>query len=332
MFDLDYILAEVEKKSSLNKEELLERIKTKQVELSGLVSIEGATHLVARELGIDLLKITNRPIKIKDIQNGMRNLNVKGRVINITDVKEFQKKDGSRGKVCNIVITDGTGNIRIPIWDKQVDGVIENIKTGDVVLVKDTLARQNNFGDVELNLLKTSVLEKTMDDSSIPTAYANVKKNFQRLYIKDAKEGYSEIRGCIADVFNTNPIFLICPVCKAKVENKTCQTHGLVEPEVTMIVTGIIDDGTSNIRVVFFRDKAKDVTELDANKLQGLNQDEIINIIKEKLLGNEYVVKGRIQKNKIFDTLEMIVDDVDEIDIEKESKGLIDEIESFKWY
>ncbi len=331
MFNIDDMLVELERKSPLSKEQLLEKIKAKQEELSGLVSMEGATHLVARELGVDLLRIPNRPIKIKDVMQGMRNLSIKGRVIEITDVREFEKKDGSKGKVCNLIITDGTGDIRIPIWDKQVDGIIKTIRVGDVILMRNAVARQNNFGDVELGLLKTSTLEKTEDDKSIPSQRVDPKKGSNRIYLKDAKEGFFEIKGNIVDVFKVNPVFFICPICRMKVEDKTCQTHGKIEPEVSLIVTGIIDDGTSSMRVVFFRDKAKEITELDAKNLQGLEQDEAINLIKEKVLGNEYVLKGRIQRNKIFDTLEMIVDDVKSVDIESESKALINEIERFKW-
>ena len=332
MIDLNDMLTELEKKSSFNRDKLFEMIKSKQEELSGLVSLEGAAHLVARELGVDLLKITSRPIKIKDIADGMKNLNVKGRIVQITDIREFSKKNGNKGKVCNLVLTDGTGDIRIPIWDNQVDDIIRMFKVGDVILAKNVVVRQNNFGDAELSILKTSVLEKTDDDETIPTTRTGLKKTLSRIQLKDAKEGFFEIKGCIVDVFKINPILTICPICRAKVENKICQTHGEVEPELTLIVTGIIDDGTSSIRAVFFRDKAKDITDLNPKILQDLSIEEGINLIKEKILGNEYSLKGRIQKNKLFDSLEMIVDQVDVVDIEKESKELIHEIENLKWY
>jgi len=90
----------------------------------------------------------------------------------------------------------------------------------------------------------------------------------------------------------------------------------------------IIDDGTASIRSVFFRDQAKVITGLEPETLLKISQDEAINLIKDNTLGNEIIVRGRIQKNKIFDTLEIIANEVEELNVEEESKRLINEIKS----
>ncbi len=337
MLTFDEMLEELEKRTKLSKDKLREKIEAKQEELSGLVSLEGATHLVARELGIDLLKIPSRPVQIKNLAVGMRNINLKSRIIDITDVREFEKKTGGKGKVFNLIVTDGTGEIRIPLWDKQVDAIRNNVNVRDVIEIKNATVRQNNFGEIELVLLKDSKLEKIPDDKSIPDKpVVQAQKNFNRIYLKDAKEGYFEVKGNILDIFNVNPIFMFCPQCKTKVEEVEngykCQTHGNVKPEKSLIITGILDDGTANIRAVFFRDVAKELTAMDVKNFEGLSQEECIDLIKEKILGNEFVIKGRIQRNKIFNSLEIIANSVEEIDINLESKVLINEIKSLKWY
>ena len=337
MLNFNEMIEELEKRTKLSEKKLREKIETKQEELSGLVSLEGAAHLVARELGIDLLKIPSRPIKIKNLVTGMKNINLKARVIDITDVREFEKKDGSKGKVSNLIITDETGEIRIPLWDKQVDTIGDNLRVGNVVEIKNANTRQNNFGGIELVLLKDSKLEKIPDDSSIPDKpVEKISKSFDRIYLKTAREGHFEVRGNILDIFNINPIFMMCPECRTKVEKTDdgykCQNHNIVEPEKSLIITGILDDGTANIRAVFFRDNAKHLTSLDIKSFEGLSQEESIDLIKEKILGNEYVIKGRIQRNKFFDSLEIIADSIEEIDVNIESKALISEIENLKWY
>jgi len=331
MLSLEDILSEMEKNTKFTRKQLYEKIKNKHEELSGLISMEGAAHLVARDIGVSILIPDKRELKIKDLVDEMRNISIKGRIIQISDKREFERKDGKKGRVCNIIITDGTGEVRVPLWDKQVNILDEGkLNEGDVVHVRNAFARDNVFGGIEVRLSKLSRIEKIEDDESIPRQIVGTRS--KRIQIKEAKEGSYEIKGNIVQVFNVNPVFRTCPQCRAKVEkNKKgykCPEHGAVKPENNMIISGIIDDGTASIRAVFFRDQAKIVTGLEPETLLKISQDEAINLIKENTLGNEIIVRGRIQKNKIFDTLEMIANEVEEIDTEKESKRLIDEIKS----
>ena len=331
MISLEDILSEMEKNTKFSRKQLYEKVKNKHEELSGLISMEGAAHLVARDLGVSILIPDKRELKIKDLVNGMRNISIKGRIIQISDKREFDRKDGSKGRVCNLIITDGTGEVRVPLWDKQVNMLDEGkLNEGNVIHIKNAFARDNVFGGIEIRLSKMSRVEKIEDDESIPRQIVGVRA--KRIPIKEAKEGNYEIKGKMVQVFNVNPVFQTCPQCRAKVEKDKkgykCPEHGTVKPENNMIISGIIDDGTDSIRSVFFREQAKIVTGLEPETLLKISQDEAINLIRENTLGNEIVVRGRIQKNKIFDTLEMIANEVEEINVEKESKRLIDEIKS----
>lgn len=328
MLSLDDILKELMAKASLSKAELMEKIHDKQQELSGLVSIEGAAHLVARDLGIDLLKNKEKFYKLKDIKPEMRNFNLKVRVSSITPVKTFTKKDGTEGRVCNLVVFDETGEARVPLWDKQIETIEESLKPGDVIQLKNISSRQNIFGGIELVLLKTSNIIKLEDDKSLPSTPSPSAS--KRIELKDATEGYFEIRAIIVDVFNTNPIFLSCPKCKSKVENANgeyiCKTHGNVKPDANMIITGVLDDGTGTIRAVFFKDMAREISDIDVKALQDMTQEEAIKLIKENVLGKEFLFKGRIQKNKIFESLEFVASDVKEVDVLEESNRIMDEL------
>ena len=331
MLSLEDILSEMEKNTKFSRKQLYEKVKRKHEELSGLVSMEGAAHLVARDLGVSILIPDKRELKIQDLVNGMRNISIKGRIIQVSDTREFERKDGKKGRVCNLIITDGTGEVRIPLWDKQVNMLDEDkLNEGDVIQVKNAFARDNVFGGIEVRLSRLSRVEKIEDDESFPRQIVGTR--LKRIPIKEAKEGNYEMKGNIVQVFNVNPVFQTCPECRAKVEKANkgyrCTEHGKVKPESNMIISGIIDDGTASIRSVFFRDQAKIITGLEPETLLKISQDEAIDLIKENTLGNEIIVRGRIQKNKIFDTLEMIANEVEELDIEKESKILISEIKS----
>ncbi len=332
MLGLDEIIKELKDKTKFSRKQIYERIKKKHEELSGLVSMEGAGHLVARDLGVNLVFTNKRELDIKDIVPGMKHVNLKARIVQISETREFERKGGKKGKVCNLILTDGTGQIRLPLWDKQVTMVEEGeVKEDDVVELKNALAKENVFGGVEVGLPRLARLEKVEDDGSIPHETTSFK-TFNRLAIKDLKEGFYETKGNVVQIFNVNPIFQTCPECRARLEEKDgiyeCSKHGKVKPENNMIISGIVDDGTASIRSVFFRDQAQTLTGLDPSVLLSMSQEEAIDLIKKNALGNEVIMKGRVQKNKIFDTLEMIVNKVEGLDIEKESKRLINELKT----
>lgn len=279
-------------------------------------------------MGVNLIRPEKRAIKLENISPGMRNVDLKARIIQVSETREFERKDGNKGRVCNLVLTDGTGEIRLPLWDKQVSLVEdEKVKQGDVIQVKNAFAKESSFG-MELRLSRASRIEKTEDDETIPYKPA---EGLKRIDIKDARFGSHEIKANVVQIFNINPLFKTCPECRSKVEEKEkgyeCPEHGKVKPENNMIISGIIDDGTASMRSVFFRDQAKALSGLDPSVLMKMSQDEALDLIRENTLGNEVIIRGRIQKNKIFDTLEIVANEVEELDIQKESERLVDEIE-----
>jgi len=231
MLSLEDILLEMEKNTKFSRKQLYERVKSKHEELSGLVSMEGAAHLVARDLGVSILIPDKRQLKIKDLVNGMRNISIKGRIIQISDTREFERKDGKKGRVCNLIITDGTGEVRIPLWDKQVNMLDEGkLNTGNVIQIKNAFARDNVFGGIEVRLSRLSRVEKIEDDESFPRQIVGTR--LKRIPIKEAKEGKYEMKGSIVQVFNVNPLFQTCPECRIKVEKikkgYKCPEHGKV--------------------------------------------------------------------------------------------------------
>jgi len=254
MLSLEEILSDLEQKSKKSREELLAKIKKKQEELSGLVSSEGAAHLVARDLGVSIIRETKRELKLKDIKPDMKNIETKVRIIGITDTRKFKRKDGKEGRVASLIVTDGTAEARIPLWDKQVELIDEKtVEKNDIIEIKNAYAKENIFGGLELRLSKYSRIEKIEDDKSIP--YRVIKPEFERKKLKDIREGSYEIRGNIVNVFNINPLFKTCPKCNSKLEKDNkgykCSEHGYVEPVNNLIISTIIDDGTSNTRYFF---------------------------------------------------------------------------------
>lgn len=269
MFHLEELIERIAQATKLSKEEINRLIKEKQLELSGLVSQEGAAYIVAREHGINLLKASKHELKIKNIIAGMRSVDLVVRIINIFDLREFEK-NGKKGKVINILIGDSTGSIRLPLWNEETD-LVKNLKVNDTIRINKGWVKESD-GRLELRLGKYGKLEKIFSDLQI-----------EQKRIKDLKEGmFVSIRGCLV------------------------QKHEMRDKSV---LSGILDDGTGNMRVVCFGGQAE---KLFAS------------------LGKEYIVNGRVKRNKFNKELEFIVNEIKDVNVKDESENLIKTLESTK--
>ena len=97
---LEELIALIKEKSGMSEQEINSKIDEKLNLLSGLISKEGAAHIVANELGIKLFDSMGGKLQIKNILTGMRNVETVGKVLQKNNIVEFQRKDGATGKVC----------------------------------------------------------------------------------------------------------------------------------------------------------------------------------------------------------------------------------------
>ena len=115
------MVAKIQESSQLSQDEIQDKIKKKMDQLSGLISKEGAAHIIANELGIKLFEPGGKK-QIKGILPGMRNVTVVGKVQDVYEAREFSV--GSRqGRVGNFLLGDETGMIRVVLWNDQVDNL-----------------------------------------------------------------------------------------------------------------------------------------------------------------------------------------------------------------
>jgi ssDNA-binding replication factor A large subunit len=326
---IDNLLAELEKKSGISKEKLIEMVKEKMEEFKDLISEEGAIYLVAKDLGIEMLEQIRRKLEIKNIVPGMKKVNLIGRIFKISSIVEFERQ-GIRGRVVNVFIGDSTGYVRVPLWNEQVAMVEENmIKVGDVVQLVNGFSRENIFGEIEVCLGKYGSIREA-EDIGLPSVNELLKKFVEakpeRKEIKDLKLGKAEIFVTILHVFRRKFLFEICPFCNAAVTNSLCEEHGSIKPEVALVISCIVDDGTSNLRVVFFRELAEKLSGLKASEIEKLPEEERYRKIRENAVGKELILVGNVRKNKISGEKELIVNEIKDLNILEESKKLVEKI------
>jgi replication factor A1 len=325
--DFEIIVEKIKEKTKLTDNEINKKIIEKQQELSNLVSKEGAAYIIAKELGLDIFPKIKRRLEIKNVIPKIRNLSLTARVVKIFEPREFQKKD-RKGKVASVILGDATGTIRLSLWDKQTE-IIEKLKPGISIETFGAYTREDGIGGVEIRLGNKGGI-KILEESDLPPVEEITKKGLGRKSIANLKEGeMSEIRAALVQLFETNVFYEICPECKTRVtkeKNKfICKEHGEVEPQKTIVLSGVIDDGTGNIRAVFFRDNAL--------KLIGMNIEEALqkqDSFFEDLdvLGKEFIMYGRIRRNKMFDRLEFVANNIKEVDAKNEVEKLINNLTS----
>ena len=97
---------------------------------------------------------------IDSLQVGQSLWSVKGKIAERGDVREIETKEGRRTRVSNIQLDDGTGRIRVSLWDTHAQKT-ETLKTGDTVRLVGIKVRENMNGEKEASTVFLTQLEKS---------------------------------------------------------------------------------------------------------------------------------------------------------------------------
>jgi rRNA maturation endonuclease Nob1 len=297
------LIEKISRYSGKELEEINRLVEAKRAKLSGLISREGAAQIVAAELGINFEK---EKVKINELMDGMKKVNITGKIIQLFPVREF-KKEEREGKVSNFFIADETGNIKVVLWDINHISLVESkkIKEGDVVDITNASLRNS-----ELHLGGFSDIKK----SNLIIENAKIEKDFAERRIEELNLGGNfKIRAFMVQAFEPK-FFEVCPECGGRItiegDNKTCVKHGKVIPVKRVLISIVLDDGSASIRAVLFSEQI--------DKL-GLKQEDLENFIEKRknLLGKEAYFSGSVRQNKLYNNLEFFVSDIREIDVDK---------------
>lgn len=304
------IIERIKKEANISENDIEEKINEKMKQLSGLISKEGAAHIVANELGIKLFDAFYGKLQIKNILVGLRNVETVGKVLQTYELREFTTNE-RQGKVASMVIGDETGTIRVVMWGNQADN-IKNIKNGMTIKTVGGYVKDNN-GFIELHLNERSQLILNPPGESIGNVkqYTIERKAIDKLTENDSQV---EILGTIVQIFEPR-FFEICPECNKRAKNVegsfTCEVHNSIDPNYSYVLNLIVDDGTETIRTVFFRDSMEKLINLSKEKILEFKDSlDKFEEIKTELLGNIIKVNGRVKKNIFFDRLELVANDV----------------------
>lgn len=320
----DEIVKRVKEERGLPEDEIKARVDAKLKQLSGLISREGAAHIIANELGLKLFPdISQKRFKVRELVEGLRVNELVGRVVRKYDVRDF-KTENREGRVASFLVADETGSVRIVLWDLEHIKKFEGFSEGDVVKVVGGMVRENQgFREVHLGSRNELIVNPPGEEVSVNIQLT--KPSLVRKQIKDLAAGnFVSVLGTVVQVFEPR-FYDACPECNRKVvmdgDKFRCDQHGHVPVKLAPIVNMLFDDGTDNVRVVFFRDLASKFFGLDVATLR----DNAIGFEerKKELLGRSFVVSGRVVKNDMFDRFELMASNVEEVDAREIASALL---------
>jgi hypothetical protein len=307
----DQLVQRIATSTGLDANEIKRRVDAKRAKLSDLISKEGAAQIVAAELGISFDK---QKVKINELLVGMRKTSLTAKILRTFPIRNFKTKN-AESKVMSMLLGDETGTVRGVLWDTNQIKMFEEGKLaiGDVVDIKDAAVRGTDVK--ELHLSSLSELKKSDEDINAVTPTESIaSKRISDLKLNDRVK----LRAAIVQAFDPK-FFVVCRECKKKVtlenEKYICNEHGTVIPEERALLNMLVDDGMSNIRVVCF---LENFNKLFPNLEQAdLKNPDLFIAKKQDLLGKEFIFSGRVRLNKVFNTNEFVVSDIEEVNLDE---------------
>lgn len=330
MFDIPYEQAvkRIHEASGLPIAELQSRVDAKMQQLGGMVSRDGAVHIIANELGVQLaapVAQSGGSMKIGDLSLSARGVVVTGKVVRKYDAKTFSK-NGRDGRIASLLLGDDTGVTRLVFWNEQVD-VWNDLKEGDVLVVRNPFVKESMMKDrleLQLNTQSTLVVNPegvSVADRAMPERQVIERAPRVQKYIKDLQgdEENVELVATILQVYDPR-FFDSCPQCNRKLlGGNQCPQHGEVAvPGLNFSMNALLDDGTGNVRTSFWKQQALRLTGKTEAEFQRYKDDpNAFESIKNDLLGEFIKVVGRVKRNETFDRIELtanlVFTDVDPI-------------------
>ncbi len=309
-FSFDELVSKIREKSGLEEDEIRKRIDSKIKQLSGLVSKEGAAHILANELGIRLFEQASGKLQIKNILSGMRDVEIIGKTTAIYGAKAFNS-NGREGKLASINLADETGQIRIVLWNLQAENA-SKIKQGDIIKIKGGYVRErNSVNEIHLNERGKLIINPEGETINVDIKPQQAERK-QLSELTGAENGI-EILATVIQVFEPR-YFEVCNCgkrLKPSDKGAACEIHGVVKPEYSYVLNAFVDDGTDSIRAVFFKEQAQNLLGKSHEEvLQYKDAPELFETARNEILGANVKIKGRAVKNEMFNRTEIIANSV----------------------
>ena len=308
----ELIVSKIVESAKISRQEVEKKIEAKLAELQDLISKEGAAHIIANELKVQLFDNAPKVLKIKDVSPGMNAVTLTGKIVTLYEPRSYNSGQRS-GRVLNLMLGDETGSIKVVCWDDNLINELTKLKTGDVLKIKNAYSKQGTMYQ-EVHLGNKAQIQVNPENETVGEVKVGgpAKPEASRKKIKDVNENdFVELVGTVVQVFEPK-FYNACPVCNKKVfpqdTSFNCQEHGLVNAKQVPILNLFFDDGSGNIRAVCFREQAEKLIGSPAKSFEE---------IKRTVGGRQLLLKGKVTKNAMFNRTELVVSSLEDADPSK---------------
>ena len=271
---VDEMLKSISAQTGLSAGDILKRVKELMNASKDPVSLADAARFVAEKLKVNLsrakpsvaaravaekLNVKLPPgkttiddesvdvIAIKDLADGMKNVNVAGRVSKKFPPKEFTRKTGATGKIAAMIVDDGTGSVRVATWDNKTSA-LDAINVGDVVGIYTASVKNGINGTVEINTDNKSAIKKNpggIDSSLFPAASAPAP-------------AVAAVTARIADVTDAMKVVTIAAKVVKKLETKDFVKNG----KLGKVAKVRVEDVSGSTYIIFWTERVPDCDAL----------------------------------------------------------------------
>jgi replication factor A1 len=259
---------------------------------------------------------------------GLNNISISGIITRVLPINEFDK-NGKKGKVASVIINDGTGEARLVFWNEMTEIISSGkVNVNDFLKVHHVHSKQGNYG-FELHLSARSRMEVNPEGERPKVKSVNNKRPAaKRFLVCDLQAGLeTEIRACLVKLHDFKVFYDVCPYCGKSIKGDKCAEHGAVKPSKALFISGVFDDGSGTIRCVFFKQQAESLlgcsTDYAVKLASDTGNDNAIIGEKKSIIGDEFILSGRVNHNNFSDQLEMIVNSIVKADPLAETQKLL---------
>lgn len=319
------VVALIELKTDYTKEEIEQKISEKLTEFSGLLSKEGAAHIIANELGVDLEDAKKEPLTISELKEGMQSIRVAAKVISKYDMNTFER-NGTPGRVQSLYVGDQSGRTRVTFWHDDVS-LLENIKEDDTLLLANMAVRKNQ-GKLELHATKNTQIQQNPQGVTVVVAQQSQEQQIiehDQLKINqiDKETQGANLFGVVVQVMNPY-FFPIDKTTRRKVTINDQTPFDETVHEWNMVCNCVLDDGSETLRIACFGEHVANLLQLSESEVLELKDNsERFSEVQNQLLGCYARIGGKVNYNEQYDRIEMIAQSVNtNPNVEEELKVL----------
>ena len=245
------------------------------------------------------------PVKLAELKPGMNDVDVVARVARVYEQKAFESA-GRKGSLLSFELADESGRVRATAWNDLVEDAA-GLAVGAPVKIENAYTKEGLKG-MELHLGWQARLIVEPKRHAVPplgdlAGQGAAKKKLNELV--DGNEAV-EVSGKITQVYKGNLAYNTCPKCGKKVEEEAghyrCANCGESKEADLNAVIGVgLDEGTAEVRVVAFGNKAETLMGWSKPELQKRLQtalaERLVEELAGRLVGRELLVVGRVKEN-----------------------------------